>query len=103
MKDSQKLWLESLDPQVRAEVEAEIADYEDPDNWEIDYDPDWKPRPEGGMGLIVDFNREEIKTLTKAFGTDTAMFTIMHDALMKQANEIIAQRDEANPDAAAAD
>ena len=28
MTDSRTAWLESLDPEVRAEVEAEIADYE---------------------------------------------------------------------------
>ena len=101
MKDSQQVWLESLSPEVRAEAEAEIALYDSPDveEW-IDIDDDWAPPKEGGMGLTVDFSREEIKTLTKAFGVSTVMFEIMHDSLMARAREIIAKRSDSESVAA---
>ena len=44
MQDSRQQWLDSLTPHVRAEVEAEISDYEDPDNAEyIEDGDDWEP------------------------------------------------------------
>ncbi len=43
-------WLESLDPDVRVEVEAEIAFYKNEDLWEFeevdDNDDDWAPPAE---------------------------------------------------------
>ncbi|MCY4616996.1 MAG: hypothetical protein OXD50_00365 [Chloroflexi bacterium] len=103
MTDSQQVWLESLDPRVRAEVEAEIADYEDPDNSEwVDVDEDWKPPEGSGMGLTVEFSGEEIKTLTKAFGASVEMFEIMHDALMERAQTVLVKREDADSDSVAA-
>lgn len=103
MKDSQQIWLESLPPDVRAEAEAEIALYDGPDVEEyVDIDDDWKPPRNGGMGLTVEFSREEIKTLTKAFGASVEMFEIMHDSLMERAREVLAERGESDTDSVAA-
>ncbi|MDE2892570.1 MAG: hypothetical protein OXN86_08730 [Chloroflexota bacterium] len=98
MTDSRQTWLESLDPRVRAEVEAEIADYEDPENAEYVEDDDWAPPKGGGMGLTVDFSSEEITTLSQAFGASLEMFKIMHDALMARAHEELREREESDSD-----
>lgn len=103
MTDSRQIWLESLDPRVRAEVEAEIADYEDPDNWEYVEDDDWKPPANSGMGLTVEFSSEEIRTLSKAFGASVEMFEIMHDTLMERAQAVLAKRGDPESNAVAAD
>ena len=103
MKDSQQVWLESLPPGVRAETEADIALYDDPDveEW-VDIDDDWKPPDNPGMGLTVDFTREEIRTLTKAFGASVEMFEIMHDSLMERARVALVERSESDSDTVAA-
>jgi len=87
---------------VRAEVEAEIADYEDPGNFEYVEDDDWEPPKEGGMGLTVEFSREDIATLSKAFGASVEMFEIMHDALMERAHQSLKERGELDSDTVAA-
>ena len=102
MTDSRQTWLESLDPRVRAEVEAEIADYEDPDNFEYVEDADWKPTANPGLGLTVEFSSEEIKTLSKAFGASGKMFEIMHDSLMERARVALVERSESDSDTVAA-
>ncbi len=103
MKDSHQIWLESLPPEVRTEVEAEIATYDNPDNdEEIDINDDWRPPVGSGMGLTVEFNGEEIKTLTRAFGASTVMFEIMHDALMQQAHEVLTESSAQESDNVAA-
>ena len=103
MKDSQQIWLESLPPDVRAEAEAEIALYDSPDIEEhVDIDEDWKPPENGGMGLTVDFSREESNTLTGAFGASVELFEIMHDALMERARATLADRGESDTDTVAA-
>ncbi len=104
MTDSRQAWLESLDPRVRADVEAEIAFYENPDNYElVDFDDDWEPPKEGGMGLTVEFSSEEIRTLSKAFGASVEMFEIMHDTLMERAQVILAERGDPESETVAAD
>ena len=99
MKDSQQIWLESLPPDVRAEAEAEIALYDSPDveEW-IDIDDDWVPPKDGGMGLTVDFTREEISLLSRAYGASVEMFEIMHDALIERAQAALAERGESESD-----
>ena len=101
MTDSRHARLESLDPEVRAEVEAEIADYEDPDNYEY-VDDDWTPPENPGMRLTVEFSREEIKTLSKAYGASVEMFEIMHDALMARARALLTERSDSESDTVAA-
>lgn len=102
MTDAQRIWLESLPPDVRAEAEAEIALYDGADVAEsVDIDDDWTPPAESGMGLTVEFSGEEINTLTKAFGTSVEMFEIMHDALMGRAQAVLAERGESDSVAAA--
>lgn len=103
MKDSQQIWLESLSPEVRAEAEADIALYDNPDveEW-TDVEVDWAAPTNGGMGLTVEFNREEIRTLTRAFGASVEMFEIMHDSLMERAQAILGVSDEVESDHAAA-
>lgn len=103
MTDSQQEWLNSLPPTVRAEVAAEIALYDSEEMWEaeeVDVHEDWKPS--GKFGLTVEFTSEEIRILTKAFGASVVTFEIMHDALMKQARTVLAERGESESDAVAA-
>ena len=51
-------WLESLDPGVRAEVEAEIAFYKNEDLWEFeeveDSDEDWPLPAEGDTAALAE-------------------------------------------------
>ncbi len=102
MKDAQQIWLESLPPDVKAEAEAEIAMYDNADvEGSVDIDDDWTPPAGSGMGLTVEFSGEEIKTLTKAFGTSVEMFEIMHDALMGRARAVLVERGESDSVAAA--
>ena len=102
MADSQQEWLSSLPPAVRAEAAAEIALYDSEEMWEleeVDVDDDWEPS--GRYGLTVEFSSEEINTLTRAFGTSVEMFEIMHDALIKRAQAMLAERGESDSVAAA--
>ena len=103
MTDSRQTWLESLDPRVRAEVEAEIAFYEDPDNYEYVEDDDWEPNPNFTTGLTVEFTREEIHLLRKAFDPQIQMFTLMHDMLLERAHAILAERGDPKSNTVAAD
>ena len=66
MTDSRQAWLESLDPRVRAEVEAEIADYEDPGNAECVEDDDWEPGADFRFEIGVAFTREELALSAEA-------------------------------------
>jgi hypothetical protein len=103
VKDSQQIWLESLPPEVRKDAEADIALYDSPEaESTIDIDEDWRPPAKSGMGLTVEFSREEINTLTKAFGASVEMFDIMHDALMEQAKVVLAERGASDSDSVAA-
>ena len=104
MKSRQQLWLESLPPDVRADAEADIAMYDNPDiEEETDYNEDWSPAENLTMSLSVPFNREEIRVISEAFGASAEMFEIMHDGLMERAREIIAERGESERDSVAAD
>ena len=97
-------WLESLDPRVRAEVEAEIASYKPEGLWEfeeLEPEDDWEPS--GRMGLTVHFTGDEIVTLSKAFGASPEIFEIMRKALMERAHTALAERGEVDSGTAAAD
>lgn len=77
--NSHEAWLATLDPEVRLHAEAEIAFYNNEDLWEWETveDDAWEPDPEGGMGLIVDFEAEEIQLLLEAFGRGTDFASLM--------------------------
>ena len=97
-------WLESLDPRVRAEVEAEIASYKPKGLWEfeeLETEDDWEPS--GRMGLTVHFTGDEIATLSKAFGASSEIFEIMRIALMERAQAELAERGEVDSGTVAAD
>ncbi len=99
-----QVWLESLDPRVRAEVEAEIASYKPDGLWEfeeIEPEGDWEPS--GRMGLTVHFTGDEIATLSKAFGASSEIFEIMRNALMERAQAELAERGEVDSGTVAAD
>lgn len=100
MTDSRQAWLESLDPRVRAEVEAEIAYYENPDNYEIVDDDDWEPPENPVYGLTVEFSGEEITLISEAFGPGIAPFELMHDLLLDRVRAILAERDQSETVAA---
>ena len=90
-------WLESLDPRVRAEVEAEIAYYKPNGLWEFEEseaEDDWEPS--GRMGLTVHFTGDEIATLSKAFGASSEIFEIMRNALMERAQAELTERGQAD-------
>ena len=57
-------WLESLEPHVRAEVEAEIAYYKNGDLWEFeevdDDDDDWAPPAEPDTAAPAESNTDVV-------------------------------------------
>ena len=89
--------MESLDPRVRAEVEAEIADYEDPDNAEYVEDDDWQPSPNATFTVVpdrppgvlfdVEFSQSECEALLRAVG-DADPFQFIRTAALDRAREI---------------
>ena len=112
MTDSRQAWLESLDPRVRAEVEVEIAYYEDPDNAEYVEDDDWQPSPDATFTLVpdrppgvlfdVEFSQSECEALLRAAG-DGDPFQFIRDAALARAREIsAAEHGQVKADTAAA-
>ena len=98
MTDSRQVWLESLDPRVRAEVEAEIACYEDSGNAEyMGVDDDWQPSPDATFTVVpdrppgvlfdVEFSQSECELLLRAVG-DGDPFQFIRDAALARAREI---------------
>lgn len=96
--DSRQAWLASLAPRVRAEVEAEIAYYEDPDNAEyMDMDDDWQPSPNAAFTVVpdrppgvlfdVEFSHSECEALLRAVG-DGDPFQFIRAAALDRAREI---------------
>ena len=80
---SHQTWLAVLDPEVRLLAEAEIAFYDNEDLWEWEVvDDDWKPDLKGGMGLIVDFNADEVRVMIEAFGCDADFASMMKEMLI---------------------
>ena len=87
MADSaQRAWLETLDPEVRLEAEAEIAFYDNEDLWEFEevVDDDWKPDPEGGLNLLVGFDAEERRLIFEAFDCQTDFASLMKGMLLER-------------------
>lgn len=84
MTDSRQAWLESLDPRVRAEVEAEIADYEDPDNAEYVEEGDWEPGADFRFEIGVAFTREELALLAEAVGRGSDASAFIKSAALEQ-------------------
>lgn len=81
---SHEEWLATLDPDVRLHAEAEIAFYNNEDlwKWETVEDDEWEPDPEGGMGLIVDFEAEEVRLMFEAFGRGADFASMMRQMLL---------------------
>ena len=92
MTDSRQAWLESLDPRVRAEVEAEIADYEDPDNAEYVEDDDWEPGTDFRFEIGVAFTREELALLSDAVGRGSDASAFIKSAALEQVRALLAER-----------
>ena len=87
MADSaQQAWLDTLDPEVRLEAEAEIAFYDNEDLWdsEVVVDEDWKPDPEGGLNLLVGFDAEELRLIFEAFDCQTDFASLMKGMLLER-------------------
>ncbi len=114
MTDSRQAWLESLGPRVRAEVEAEIAYYEDSGNAEyMGVDDDWQPSPDATFTVVpdrppgvlfdVEFSQSECEALLGAVG-DGDPFQFIRDAALARAREISAAgQGQVKADTAAAD
>ena len=104
MTDSRQRWLESLAPHVRAEVEAGIADYEDPNNVEY-VDDDWRPAPDVAFKVVPDpplgvwfdleFTQSECAELMQAVG-DADPFAFIKAAALNHAREMIVEREASN-------
>ena len=92
MTDARQAWLESLDPRVRVEVEAEIADYEDPDNAEYVEDDDWEPGPDFRLEIGVAFTREELALLSGAVGLGNDASAFIKSAAMERVKALLAER-----------
>ena len=92
MTDSRQAWLKSLDPRVRAEVEAEIADYEDPDNAEYVEDGDWEPGADFKLEIGVAFTREELALLSEAVGRGSDASAFIKSAAMERVKALLAER-----------
>lgn len=84
--DSQRVWLATLDPAVRLRAEAEIAFYDNEDLWEFEevIDDDWEPDPEGGIGLLVDFNAEELELIAEGLGRKADLTLLMKEMLLER-------------------
>ena len=100
MADSRQVWLESLDPRVRVEVEEEIAYYEDSGSAEyMGVDDDWQPSPDATFTVVpdrppgvlfdVEFSQSECEVLLRAVG-DGDPFQFIRDAALARAREISA-------------
>ena len=89
---AQQAWLESLDPRVRAEVEAEIADYEDPDNAEYVEGDDWEPGADFRFEIGVAFTREELALLSEAVGRGSDASAFIRSAAMGRVRALLAER-----------
>lgn len=95
---------------MRAEVKAEIADYEDPDNFEY-VDDDWRPASDAAFKVVPDpplgvwfdleFTQSECAELMQAVG-DADPFAFIKTAALNHARETIAER-EASDGVTAAD
>ena len=82
---------------MRAEVEAEIAYYEDPDNVEYVEDDDWEPSPNATFTVVpdrppgvlfdVEFSQSECEALLRAVG-DGDPFQFIRAAALDRAREI---------------
>lgn len=83
--DSQRAWLATLDPAVRLQAEAEIAFYDNEDLWEFEevIDEDWEPNPDSGMGLLVDFNAEDLELLFEGLGRKSDFALLMKTMLLE--------------------
>ena len=92
MTDSRQAWLESLDPRVRAEVEAEIADYEDPNNAEYVEDDDWEPGADFRLEIGVAFTREELALLSEAVGRGSDASAFIKSAALERVRALLAER-----------
>ena len=106
MTDSRQRWLDSLDPRVRAEVKAEIAYYEDPNNVEyVAIDDDWQsapgaefkviPDPPPGVWFDLEFTQSEYVELMQAVG-DGDPFEFIKAAVLERAREMVAEREAAD-------
>ena len=93
MQDSRQQWLESLDPRVRAEIEAEISDYEDPDNAEyIKGGDDWEPGPDWTIELGIGFSRDELRALSEAVGPGNDAGIFIKELVMERVQALLAER-----------
>ena len=94
---SHESWLATLKPDVRLQVEAEIAFYNNEDLWNLEYveDDEWEPDPKGGMGLIVDFDAEEVQLMFEAFGRGADFASMMKQMLLGRVE--VDSRDIINP------
>ena len=85
---SHESWLATLKPDVRLHVEAEIAFYDNEDLWDWKYveddddDGEWAPGPIGGMGLMVDFDAEDVQLMFEAFGRGADFASMMKQMLL---------------------
>ncbi len=79
-----KAWLATLDPDVRLYAEAEVAFYNNEDlwDWEQVEDDDWESDPNGGMGLMVDFDAEEVQLMFEAYGRSADLASMMKQMLL---------------------
>ena len=99
MTDSRQQWLESLAPRVRAEVEAEIADYEDPTNVEYqDDEEDWEPGPDWTYEIGVAFTGDELRALSEAVGREHDIGAFIKRLALNEARAIQAKRRLAEAD-----
>ena len=87
MTDARQAWLESLDPRVRAEVEAEIADYE-----EYVEEGDWEPGADFRFEIGVAFTREELALLAEAVGRGSDASAFIKSAAMERVKALLAER-----------
>ena len=97
MTDSRQAWLESLDPRVRAEVEAEIADYEDPGNAECVEDDDWEPGADFRLEIGVAFTREELALLSEAVGRGSDASAFIKSAALEQMQALYGDPSKRSP------
>ena len=97
MTDSRQTWLDSLAPRVRAEVEAEIADYEDPNNAEYVEDDDWEPGPDFRLEIGVAFTREELALLAEAVGRGSDASAFIKSAALEQVRALYGDPSKRSP------
>ena len=97
MTDSRQAWLESLDPRVRAEVEAEIADYEDPGNAEYVEGDDWEPGADFRFEIGVAFTREELALLSETIGRGNDASAFIKSAAMERVKALYGDPSKRSP------